>query len=125
MSVRANLFYAKTAPPSARRLSDSLCAGAGKNSEAKVRLNVCALAHLRSRVATGTDFTDAPIEMAPIIRRIKLIVNDAIRDGELSPNEIAGLYAYVSNATQWYVNQLAVNRTADDRNQRILKGIWC
>lgn len=123
MSVRANFLAATTAPPSDRRLSTSLRAGTGKHSSVKVRLNSRGLAHLRSRVATGTDFQDAPNEISLVVKRVKSLVNDAIRDGELSPNEVAGLYAYVSQSTQWFANQLAVNRMADDRRKRLLKGI--
>lgn len=152
MSVRTHLFYAKTPPPSVRRLSDSLCAGAGKHYEAKVRLNSCALNNLRRRVATGTDFLETPVEVGPVVERVKSLVSDALSDGELSPKEVAGLYAYVASSTQLLVDELnepdppnggylpfmsrrdvdlkerlareiAVKRMADDRRKRLLKGI--
>lgn len=91
----------------------SLCAKAGSPAglpagkpQGKVRLDPCRLAHLRRRVATGTDFADAPEEIAPVLERVKSFVDDALSDGELSPREVAGLYGYVSSETQRLTEEL-------------------
>lgn len=97
-----------------RRVATSLCAAAGKPAVGKpaalprgrVRLDPCRAVHLRSRVATGTDFVDAPEEIAPVVDHVKSFVSDALSDGELSPREVAGLYGYVAFETQRLVAQL-------------------
>lgn len=97
-----------------RRVATSLCAAAGKPAAGKpaalprgrVRLDSCRAVHLRSRVATGTDFADAPEEIAPVVDRVKSFVSEALSDGELSPREVAGLYGYVAFETQRLVAQL-------------------
>lgn len=113
MSARPRGFSANPSPPSVNRLTASLCAGAGKNANANIRLNSCAVAHLRRRVATGTDFVNAPIEIAPVLDHVKSFVSDALSDGELSPREVAGLYDYVSEATQRLVEELDESDSPD------------
>jgi hypothetical protein len=120
MSVRKSVFAEKTQPPSVRRLSTSLCAAVGKHSEAKVRLNPCAVAHLRRRVATGTDFKGAPNEIGPVINHIKSAVTEALSDGELSPREVAGLYEYVSKSTQLLADELDEPESPDWMNDTYL-----
>ena len=77
------------------RQSSSLCAAHGK-----VRLDPCRAAHLRRRVATGTDFAETPQEIAPVLDRVKSFVSDALSDGELNPREVADLYGLIAFETQ-------------------------
>ena len=99
------------------RLSISLCAGAGQTTRrqsAKVRLDPCRAAHLRYRVATGTDFADAPPVISPALENVKDFVITALNDGELDPIEVSKIYETVAKETEHLVKQLEEVETQEE-----------
>lgn len=99
------------------RLSVSLCARAGKTTlqpSAKVCLNPFRAAHLRHRVATGTDFSNAPPVILPTLENVKNFVTTALNDGELDPIEVATIYEIVAKQTQDLTEQLEDIETQEE-----------